>query len=200
MKKKVCTSLILILTVFCLAACQTSIHQKDVETIEAQQTQAEDVEFQASSVTIEKPEYSKRETDVIATDLQQKRLSVDNQLSSFAESSDSIGIKRFSENNNLRKIEIPLGTYGLRDMDFERSYYYDDVEMYCAKLKKDNREMRFYFKDGYLIRWVAAPGQVYDRAESHKDFAAYEIELLSEATDLWSDFNTENRMTNEYID
>ncbi len=182
-----------------LAACQATVFENDKETIAAQEATAQEIESPVESVGNENVEYTSQEINKIATELKTKWQTVDRTKSSLKESTDSNGVRRYSETQALRKIEIDHDTYGLRDIEFEREYYFDDAEMYFARLKNAGKEMRFYFKGGRLIRWLDTNGRFYDRSEDHDEFMLYEALLFSEASTLWSEFDSENAIANSYL-
>lgn len=198
MKKCLCLIMVAVL-MLSLVACQASVFEQDKETIAAQETIAQDLEAPREPVVNNEGVYSSQEINKIATELKAKWQAVDRAKSSLEETTDSNGVRRYSETQALRKIEIDHETYGKRDIEFEREYYFDDSEMYFARLKNAGKEMRFYFKGGRLIRWLDASGRYYDRSEDHDEFTLYEALLFSEASNLWAEFDSENILVNSYL-
>lgn len=201
MRKRIYLSLFLLLTVMHVSGCRSSVYTKDHEAVEPTKVVSE-VPTPTPEPTPEPAEeqYTKAERDQLADDLKSRRQAVEQQLSSLDVSEDSDGVKRYSEENALRKIKIGRDAYGIKDLEYEREYYFDDEGLYFARLSKDDAEMIFYFYEEKLIRWIDEKNNAYDTQEDHQEFQSYAIKLRSEANDLWNAFETELMILGSYAE
>lgn len=103
-------------------------------------------------------------------------------ISSMVCKTDGDGIQRYYENARLRKITIPQGVHCEPDFYFSREYYFDDTEMYFALLSDGKDELRFYFQDNRLVRFIDAAGTILDNARDNYGFTNYEQILTADAS------------------
>lgn len=198
MKKSMIVCGCLLLVALFFSGCANSLYQQDLKASRAIGTKAVSasqettVEQEEKTETVpEKLTYSKQEVNQLTTEFKAKWQEAEKGLSQLQKSTDSDGVERFAEGNDLRKIQIGKDVYGITDLHYVREYFFDNDGMYFARLTDGNREMRFYFKGGTLIRWIDEANNAYDATVDHKDFAEYEKVLFLEAKDLWTAFMDE---------
>jgi len=82
-----------------------------------------------------------------------------NRLNSMERHDRSEGILFYDE-GALSKISIPQGTDG---WNYKREYFFKDGQLYFAFVSQGGiTGTRFYYKDGYLIRYIGEDGVEYD--------------------------------------
>ena len=145
-----------------------------------------------SNLQSEELVFTKQEVNQSATESKAKWQEQEKNLAQLSVSEDGDGVKRFSDGELLRKLEIGQDVYGITDLPYTREYYFDNDGLYFAHLTDGGREMRFYFKADTLIRWIDEQNNAYDSASDHPDFAEYETVLCEEASDLQAAFDDEN--------
>ncbi len=201
MKRKACLCVLSLILMICLSGCQGSLYELDQESL----TLAGAVVEPSTSTPeqTQEPErkgYTREERNSLTQDYKLMWQDTDRKIADFDVSEDSNGVKRYSSNNVLRKIEIGQDTYGTRDLDYAREYYFDDNGIvYFAKLTKGDKEMRFYFHEHQLLRWIDEQNNAYDDPNVQSDFEIYEIKLLSEADRLAEEFEADLVILNSYV-
>ena len=200
MKIKVIAYALALLFVMSLCGCQNSMYMKDMQAIELAQTVAEAPE-QTPTPTPEPvvKEYTREERNEFTNNYKTMWQAVDKKLKQLDVTEDSNGVKRYSEKNALLKLEIGQDTYGTKDLNYEREYYFEDGELYFALLTQEDTEMRFYFHEHQLIRWIDGDNNAYDNEEAHQEFKTYGISLLSEADRLSEEFEADQVILNSYV-
>lgn len=200
MKRKVYLCILALVLALFFSGCQDSMYMKDKEAIALTGAVAEAPA--ATSTPTPNParkEYTREERNDLTQVYKVMWQEVDQKIESFEVDADSNGVKRYSNNSVLKKIEIGQDTY-TKDLNYEREYYFDENDvLFFARLTQEEKEMRFYFHEHQLIRWIDEKKNAYDDPEAHSNFEAYEIQLLSEADRLAEEFEAEQVILNSYV-
>ncbi len=202
MRKRIYLGLILLLSILLFTGCATSLYQLDKEVMDAPQVVIEEAakpEAEVESAPVVK-EYTREELNKMSNEKKNLWREADKNLSTLTVSEDTRGVKRYSDKNSLCKVVIEKDAYGTHNLEYVREYYFQNDVLYFVKLSKGSEEMRFYFHEGQLIRWIDAARNSYDHLETHEDFDAYEESLLSEAYDLQGDFEADRVVLDAYVD
>ncbi len=78
----------------------------------------------------------------------------------------------------LKKIEVPADDR----LNYTRIYYFDEEELYFAFVSNAEKENRFYFHNGELIRWIDERKEIYNVTEPcPSDFLDWEASILEES-------------------
>ncbi len=200
MKIKASLCVLASVSLLVISGCQNSMYMKDKEAMELSQIAAE------TPVPAPKPvpeptrkEYSREEKNELTQEYKTLWQALDKKLESLDVSEDSNGVKRYSDNGVLKKLEIGQDTYGTKDLDFEREVYFENGAVYFVRLASNTGEMRLYFHGHQLIRWIDEKNNAYDSSEANSDFEVYEIKLLSEADRLAEEFEADQIIVNSYV-
>ncbi len=199
MRKSFIISICLLIIATIFSGCANSLYQRDLEATQAMKveqtsptTEGTAVPNAESEQKSETPVFTKQEVNQSATESKAKWQEQEKNLTTLAVSEDGDGVKRFSDGELLRKIEIGQDVYGITDLPYVREYYFDNDGLYFAHLTNGGREMRFYFKADTLIRWIDEQNNAYDSVNDHPDFTEYGEVLYAEARNLQATFDDEN--------
>jgi len=185
---------------FC-SGCRNSMYEADQEAMKLAGTVAEPTVSEPSPEPVpSRKGYTREERNDLTQNYKLMWQEADKKITSYDMSEDSNGVKRYSNSNVLRKLEIGQDTYGTKDLSYEREYYFDeDGILYFARLTQGEKEMRFYFHEHQLLRWIDDKNNAYDDPDAHSDFEVYEIKLLSETDRLVEEFEAEQVILNSYV-
>lgn len=202
MGKRIYLGLILLLLVLLFTGCATSLYQLDIEVLSDPQVVIEERDNSEAEVEnkLERKEYTREELNKMSNEKKNLWREADKNLSALTVSEDTRGVKRYIDKNSLCKVEIEKDAYGTENLEYVREYYFQNDVLYFVKFAKGNEEMRFYFHEGQLIRWIDAARNSYDNLETHEDFDDYEESLLSEAYGLQGDYEADKVVLDAYVD
>lgn len=202
MGKRIYLGLILLPLVLLFAGCATSLYQLDKEVLSAPQVVIEERDDSEAEVEnkSERKEYTREELNKMSNEKKNLWREADKNLSALTVSEDTRGVKRYIDKNSLCKVVIEKDAYGTENLEYVREYYFHNDVLYFVKFAKGSEEMRFYFHEGQLIRWIDAARNSYDHLEQHEDFDDYEESLLSEAYDLQGDYEADKVVLDAYVD
>ncbi len=185
MKKFLGIIILCCMAVLFLSGCASSLYMRDNAVRENQALALTPV-----PETEEEPEAEEKpDTDQWARDMKSRWMEIDNHLSSDKKTTNSLGVSFYYNNSILKKVVVPAGTYEEEDIGYKREYYYDENGFFFAKLTKGSQNMRFYFKNGWLERWLDEVGKVVDRPNDDENFAKYDSVLFQEAENLLQIFS-----------
>ncbi len=185
--RKRCNILVLCsLIISILSGCSSSLYMQD-------QAVRDNKKVVSSREPSQKaPEEEAQPTiDQTALSLKDKWMATEKHLASLDKAENLDGVQFYYSETLLEKVIVSEGTYGETDLGYQREYYYDDMGLYFAELTKGNKRMRFYFQDGWLIRWIDEQGKAIDKPNDHEDFEMYDNALFQEADSLLQEFITE---------
>lgn len=200
MKRKICLCVLTVATMLFASGCQNSMYMKDKEAMELSQIVAETpIPSPAPAIEQTRKEYTREEIGELTQEYKALWQELDKKLASLDMSEDSNGVRRYSDNSVLKKLEIDQDTYGTKDLNFEREFYFENGALYFVRMTSSAGEMRLYFHEHQLIRWIDEQNNAYDNREADSDFAVYEIKLLSEADRLAEEFEADQIIVNSYV-
>ena len=186
MKKILVILFICCMAVSLFSGCASSLYMRD-QAMRENQALAQIPVPEATP----KPEKAEKQpdTDQWAREMKSRWMEIENNLSGDKKTTNSLGVSFYYGEYLLKKVVVPAGTYGEDDIGYQREYYYDENGFFFAMLTKGNQNMRFYFKNGWLERWLNEVGEAVDRPNENEDFAEFDSVLFQEADTLLQIFS-----------